>query len=474
MKNSILILSIVLFSSHAFSQERTIDWQDFTNINLNKTLLKPVKNRNFAGFKIININKFLFKVEITGKGFNLETPIPTELQTLFRLTPDEKSAITDNKKSTKAAEDIKKENEVMADIKKGIEAKPQIGENAASVNEISLVSIISELNIKCEEYYQKAAELSGKLLDLKILKVELIDIAQMDAKSDVIKKKIQVSNPIPSPVSTYKDFLVLYANVESLYDDAKDTATNESDRKRIEDASKKIEKSFETFKEENIIVLFDQLTFLHNELNNENNYIAQAPPIQMTGDFVEYKCKITPTKTNIYGAYKSPQEISFIIPNNSGAKVDFSVGPTLSLGNNAKNELYFLEESTTTGKSYLRQRDNNNAGLPGVAAMMHVYDRSATETALGLLFGVGAGFKSIDNVDLSFYLGGSLILGRNQKVMLNSGVSLQRVDRLKEKQYAVGKEYTTQDFKLDDVVEKVFKPSLFISLSYSLAKRVDN
>jgi hypothetical protein len=475
MKNLILIVSLFCITSVLSQEEvtRTIDWQNLNEINKTK-LLEPVKNQKFAVFKIDDINKFLYKVEISGKGFNLDTPVPTELQTLFRLSADEKTALTNNDKATKATEDIKNENNAMKKIADEIAVKESKKSSEVTKEELQLKAKIIDLNIVCGKYYIKAAELTGLLFELKVLKVDLINIAQMDASMKIIKEKEAVNKTVPSIEKIYRDFLKLYAEVEIYYENAKAAATNEDYLKKIDEATDKIEKSFEVFKEENILTLHNEITFLHGELNNESNYIVQAPPIQMTGDFVEYKCKITPTKTNTLGAYKSPIELNFIIPNNGGVKVDFSVGPTLSFGKGAKDELFYLEESTTIGKSYLRQRDNNNVALPGLAAMMHVYDRGVKETKIGGLFGVGAGFQSIEDVDLSFYLGASVILGKMQKVMINTGFSFLRVDRLKEKEYEVGKEYTTQDFNLDNVVEKVFQTSFFIGLSYSLAKRVEN
>lgn len=470
MKNLILILSL-LCSTLIFSQ--TIDWQKLDDIN-NTGITTPVKNRDFAVFKIENINKFLYKVEISGKGFNLDTPVPTELQTLFRLTAEEKNAITDNDKATKATEDIKTENNVMKNIADEIAVKESKPKSKVTNEELELKAKIIDLNVVCGTYYKKAAELTGRLFDLKVLKVDLINSAQMDASRTFIKGMKAVSTPVPSVEKLYRDFLKLYAEVEIYYENARAATTNVEYLKKIDEATDKIEKSFEVFKEENILTLHNEIAFLHGELNNDSNYIVQAPPIQMNGDFVEYECKITPSQTNTLGAYKNVTNIKFIIPSCSGVKVDFSVGPTLSFGKGSKDELYYLEESTTAGKSYLRQRDNNNAALPGLAAMMHVYSRGVKEAKIGVLFGVGAGFQSIEDVDLSFYLGASVILGKMQKVMINTGISFLRVDRLKNNEFVEGNEYTTQDFDLDNVVEKVFKPSFFIGLSYSLAKRVDN
>lgn len=275
------------------------------------------------------------------------------------------------------------------------------------------------------------------------------------------------------PSSEYQDFENKYQIIKALYEKAESEATVDSIKNKIKDASKQIKDSYEAIEKEKFQILFNDVIYLSDQLKNENNFTVIAPPVQAEDDFVNYIVSATPITTNSLAPHTSKTEFSFDIPTKGGVKVDFSVGPTISIGKNAKDEKYFLEESTTSGKSFLRQRDNNNDGVPGLAAMMHVYKRSGTETAIGGLFGIGAGFQSIKDVDLSFYLGASIILGKMQKVMINTGLSFLRVDRLKAKEYLVDKEYTTQDLVINDVVEKAFKPSLFVSLSYSLAKRVD-
>jgi hypothetical protein len=470
MKKATLLLTM-LFHFLCFSQE--IDWQNLNTINdpiiiNNKEtkLLDPVGNTKFAVFKIKDINKFLYKVEIIGKGFDLNTPIPTELQKLFRLSPEEVKAIADNTKATDAANKIKAEGVAMKELA------------TAVTTDKTLSAQLDALSLNCKKFYEKANDLKKKLFDLKTLKIDLINIAQKDVSFATINAFTSVAEDVPDPKKMYSDFLDLYVEVEKRYDEvtveAKSKNNQEAATKEINTAKTKIEEAYEVLVEENILNLYKELSFLNGELRNNKNFIAQASPVQMTGDFIEYKCKITPSQTNTLGAYKTVTEINFIVPNKGGLKVDFSVGPTLSFGKNAKDEKYFLEPSSNAGKSFLRQRDNTNAGTPGLAAMMHFYIRSGNEISYGGLFGVGAGFQSIKDLDVSFYLGGSAIMGKTQKLMLNAGLSLLRVDRLKEKEFVIDKEYATQDFLITNVVEKVFKPSLFVSLSYNFAKRSDN
>ena len=295
------------------------------------------------------------------------------------------------------------------------------------------------------------------------------------------KEMVNRVNELPINTTISSDFdeiEELYNLLNTLYIKAKIDAVGSTEVNNVDEASKKIKASYDKIDDEissdKFLTLYSQVIYLSDQLKIEKNFTIISPPIQMVDDLINFKISANPVSTNSLAPHNSKTEFSFDVPSSSGIEVDFSVGPTLSLGKGAKDELYYLEQSTTLGKSYLRQRNNNNDGLPGLAAMMHIYDRVASETAIGLLFGVGAGFQGINDVGLSFYLGGSVILGKKQKVMLNTGVSFLRVNRLKEGEFKVGNEYTTQDFDINNVVEKVYRPSLFISLSYSLTKRVTN
>lgn len=104
--------------------------------------------------------------------------------------------------------------------------------------------------------------------------------------------------------------------------------------------------------------------------------------------------------------------------------------------------------------------------------MMHFYKRSGKDWSWGGMMGVGAGFQSFDDADISFYTGLSAILGKSQKVMISAGLSFLNVERLKENEYSVDKEYANT-IALNDVTEKVIKSSFFISLSYNLTNRVE-
>lgn len=117
MKNYITILTLLLSSLFYCQNDRTIDWQNLDKINGNITLLKPVSNRNFAVFKLTNINKFLYQVSITGKNVTIQTEMPDELIKLFRISKADLAIQADNEDAIQASEDANAAKIKMLEIK---------------------------------------------------------------------------------------------------------------------------------------------------------------------------------------------------------------------------------------------------------------------------------------------------------------------------------------------------------------------
>ncbi|MGV3465064.1 MAG: hypothetical protein ACO1OT_07210, partial [Heyndrickxia sp.] len=249
---------------------------------------------------------------------------------------------------------------------------------------------------------------------------------------------------------------------------------NNTDRKKISTSLEYIEEADELIDQELLVGLYTDVEYLFNELSNPNNFKVTSPPVQMDGDLVRFSVNIIPTPSKTLGAYKNPVVFNFEVPTKGGLKVDFSVGPIISFGKNARDEKFFLKEGVNKLDTViLRQRDNNNAISPSIGALMHFYPRTGKYNGWGGLFGVGAGFQTIEDIDLSIFAGLSYVIGKKQKLMLNTGVSYLRVDRLKDVEFVVDKEYSVNKIALANVTEKVFKPSFFLSISYNLSNRVE-
>ena len=132
-----------------------------------------------------------------------------------------------------------------------------------------------------------------------------------------------------------------------------------------------------------------------------------------------------------------------------------------------------MEDANKADTVKLKRRDNHNIISPGLAAMMHFYPRSGKNIAWGGLFGVGAGFQSTEDINFSLYTGVSLVMGKRQKIMLSAGFSFLRVERLKDKQFEIDKEYPISKIDLANSTEKVFKSSGFLSISYNITNRIE-
>ncbi len=465
-----LIILFLLGIQGAYSQSIIIDWQNFDESIKNAELLESVPFGKFHSFQIKDINKFLYKVTVQGANIELETPIPTELQTLFRVSKGEREETAKNTELANAVKNSETENSLLNSFL----VEMQLGALGVARD-----PAVVEREQDLQNFFQKNIELqnlfiriSDMVYSLKLIKVKLINHALKDIPFSEMEEILSDNKLIPKDPSfelskvknKFSEVQLIYKNLKEKYSDL---------NSEVKKAFEATENSFKVLSEETILVLFGEVDYLYSELKNKNNFIVMAPPVQAQEDFVNYQISVKPSKTNTLGAYKNPVSVDFDVPVRGGLKVDFSVGPAFSFGDKARDEQFFFEkvDPDTTENVTLSARTNNNAITPSIGAFMHFYRRSGKNTSFGGLFGVGTGLQSLDDFQVNYYAGLSLVLGKKQKIMLNSGVSFLRVDRLKEDQFVVDEEYMKNEFEISDVVEKVYKPSFFLSLTYSLANR---
>ncbi len=478
---------IILGTSVLSAQEkRRLDWQKFSKSVGETKIIDPVPFGRFTIFQIDNINKFLYKVEMEGQSIELQTPIPSELQSLFRLTSTE---LEKSANAEKATEGVEKTNGALPPMEtvlnKTVKAKAEAnleGDDEREEKLSELKDVMEDLVSKCRKYLEATTKVAKGIFELKQTRNKLISIAQLDMSHSEINSRVtEVKPPSPSLREDFFEFKALYAEVEALYKQAQIVSKNlentdiesKKDQKEITTSSEAIEEGYALISEETLLALYNDVEFLYAELENKNNFMAVAPPVQMDDDYVAYTVRITPSSTRALAAYRNPMEFKFEVPTKGGWKADFSVGPVVSFGNGAKDFKYYFKQNSATDKQILQKRENGNEISPSVAALMHFYPRTGRPTALGGLFGIGAGFQSISDINFSLFTGITYILGKKQKIMLNGGLSYLRVDRLKLNQFQVGDEYES-NILLSDVTEKVFKASPFLSITYNIATRVNN
>lgn len=433
-----------------------------------KKTISPVTEGEFVTFKIVNINTFRYKVEIEGTMIDYVTQIPSELQTLFRLPPESVSA----SKTTDALNEAKDAAEPMKVIAKEVSDEVRVASTPAKEK---LEQTLKELTQACDAYIL----IAQKVANIKFLRVELINLSKQNWENyGKLAEKLPSLRARTALKKDYDDFVTAYAKAYALYPKAINAARMAQDtikQKEIEKAEEKLEEANKKLNEEDFLKLIEDVMVLQEALQNSKYFEVKSAPIQMDGDFMEFTVKITPVQTNDLMPFETAQAFPVSIPARGGLKVDFSVGPIISFGKNSRDEKYYfkLPETTSAVKdTTLSLLNNNNTISPSIAAMMHFYGRSGKTSSIGGLFGVGAGFQSINDVNISIVAGLSMILGKREKIMLNTGVSYLRIERLKTNQYIDGGKYSPSKVNLSDVTEKVFKPSFFLSISYNLTRRV--
>lgn len=521
LSKPLLCVALLLpFCIRAQEETRTLDWQQLTPSIKATKLAAPVPTGSFTILQLNNINKFLYKVEIRGSVFALSTPMPSELQALFGQGAQALSQMTGGNKA--ADEGVNKINgalekmqglleskqlqltntqQNLADSSKKLNTLMQKQNNkgvGAQANDAAIKSLqqqvatyqtelynqnemverMQRLVEACTKYRNLAEKVATSILELKMARSELVMIAQKDNQVAEIQAAAGKVNVPPASVRTdYMALKALFKEVKALYiaADYYQGQNNGYDRqlRLIKDALGEVSAADELIDSEGLIGLFSDVHFLKQELLNPANFQVTAPPVQMDGDLIRYKISITPTVTGTLQPYRNPTEFMVEVPAKGGTKIDFSVGPYIAMGKNAKGENYYLEEVAGQSTQVLRQRPNNNAISPGVAALMHCYPRTGKYNGLGGAIGVGAGAQDPANVNLSVFAGLSYVWGKMQKLMVSGGLAYLRVDRLKDNQYVVGREYDPGKIVLADVTEKAFRPSLFFSVSYNLSQRLE-
>lgn len=467
MKKSILTLCTFLFVGMIYAQ-KPLDWQNFDKSVKEKSFLDPVTYGEFCTFKIININKFFYEVKIEGTKVELETPIPTELQQLFRLSPEELSATKDEESSKEAQE---KNDE----LEKVIESKTEKdNEEFTKISDENR----EKLDTAASKFHKEYATYLNKIQTLKATRIKLINLAKMDVSADKMKSLVlAIENPenIENLLKNLnKSYFEYKSALLSFHEEVEEALVAEEAKKNLLDLNlftEELKALYESIDEDADINLYADVIYLYTELQNDRNFTVVAPPVQAKEDLINYSVSITPSKVHSLGAYQNPMKFDFDVPVYGGLKLDFSVGPVFSFGKNAKDDHFYLEETAVADTSTLRQYVNQNFLTPNIAAMMHAYLRSGSVDNFGFMFGVGAGFEDIENVNLSYFLGGSFLSGEKRKLMISGGVSLLKVDRLKIERYTIGNDYLTSSVDLSDITEKVYKPSFFLSVSVGIAQR---
>ena len=224
-----------------------------------------------------------------------------------------------------------------------------------------------------------------------------------------------------------------------------------------DEAQKKLlDESYTYLKNKNYENFPEDFTILLNKIN-VNNFTVSSSQIKADKDFINFKITVNPIDNDVvkkYGVARRKEKFNYSLEVLEGFKIDFSSGVYAT---NVINYKYITFKES--GKYKVLRNDEGNLNL-GLAALGHIYWRCFENINLGLNIGAGVSNDEI----VHYFLGGSIMLGKKQRVVLNGGATIGRVNRLSDlieenKQYD---ELPVEDFNI-----KTYKPGWYFSISYN-------
>jgi hypothetical protein len=441
------LILLLTFTIAANAQHVTFDFPSWSV----KNKITAVKHDTMASLKITNINSLLYKVSIKGDKVVTTSPSSTELNALFRIEDPAKAASEASEGSGEGA--------------RAKEEMSQVESKAAGNFKTLMIDLVSS----CEEYLKEA----DKIVAIMSRRAELTALAKFPwAKYELLEAKLPKVPLVYSAMwQDIHNFQRTYQTAEAKYKAARETAPDASSKKEVDEALELFETSYARIDEKDLMKLIDDVIALQNALATDFFFNVWGPPVQANDcDFIKYSIVVErdPESSRLLPA-GSFQPIDVEIPVRGGWKADFSVGLNFAIGNGAKDAKYHFAD-VSGGEGKLEKSDNYNKVRPGIATMMHTYPRTGKNYAVGFMMGVGAGFKEENTLTASYYLGGSIVLGRNQRIIINTGVSCLAVDRLKS-EYQENASYNMET-NLAEITEKAIRPSFFIGISYNIVNRI--
>lgn len=502
--SSLLLAIFLLCIAPVYAQqELEIDFQDLNNAKLTETFNFNDKAR----VKIININRFIYKLteETTSEDFNTTVPsilTSIALPSFFTSqlsnigSPSISKKVDVNQPSNMLKNDY---NDKLEDL---IREWQEIDEAIDKHNKIVYISKDcnkSFLNIETE-----VKDILAKFLGEN----NSLPVANLADKLDsLIDNKIILSsnifNDMEELLSAWKNqSLTEYRENQETDADILATLNSElkilqgkkpMDRdlvyekeKEVRDQTRKIKEADEDYATEvkhNEVILEKAKTILGNinkykedgkykQLGddirkvNESNYTYYSEMVTMKKD--EYLFKISAiSEQRLICNFPTEQKLEAVLRTKGGVKLDFSTGVFVMFGSDdflGRNYYYKPVDET---QSSISSADNSNRALLGIGALMHVYKRSPSNFKVGGAIGVSS---SLNFDAVNFHLGPSFILGDKDRFSITVGITAREVDLLDNK-YTLDRSYNTEDLPEEIPTFKMFpKFGSFFSFTYNFSQ----
>jgi hypothetical protein len=189
-----------------------------------------------------------------------------------------------------------------------------------------------------------------------------------------------------------------------------------------------------------------------------NNKFSKTYTHTATGDKMKLKLKLTPLDSLERRGMKeivTPIEVGVY----GGLRVKASVGLSFGQFFNRPKQ-FFVRDS-------ILQSSNKDAFSPILTSFVHFYAPSNRPVSLAGSFGVGFPISGGENLQsVSFFLGPSLVFGKNERIVLSTGVMGGKADRLSQG-YKLGDQFYSDSN--DAPTTSVYELGYFLGISFNLS-----
>ncbi|MGK6353135.1 hypothetical protein [Parapedobacter sp. DT-150] len=204
---------------------------------------------------------------------------------------------------------------------------------------------------------------------------------------------------------------------------------------------------------------------LNDNVAGKSIFEYVSNPIQATKDVIVFDVKIS-KKEKDNSLFYNERQFTHREFTRHGVRLDLSVGVSGSF--HSSNYAYDLQYDSLGNKKITKQ--DKSLFTPSFVGFFTTSYRSSNHWTGGLSIGLGIsaseGTFTFDN----FFLGGSLIVGKYERASLTSGVSFRNLPTL-NKDYRVG-QTVSDTYTPDNVTTKSYRPGFFIAISYNITKGV--
>lgn len=296
-----------------------------------------------------------------------------------------------------------------------------------------------------KEFYQREYKENLRAISLE-LKISPIDLSDYEAKYQDLQKYYDYMkyNPELNDVLDYGGKTKLYTYVEKL----KTLANQMNENIKAND--------------------YDEITKHIQQaiplLENPETYYEVSYPVQPMNDVVVFDIDIK-KHNNARGDLDKSKRFKYREFTYGGTRFDLGVGLAGSWFPNVKTYEMQQEKDSTRILQQAKQTYS-----PAFVGMFTTSYRNTRYTTFGFSIGMGVNLED-DKIQLdSFYIGPSIILGKYDRITITTGVTMKKVNILKQG-YEIGSAYISKD-NGKDFYTREYRAGAFLSLTYNLTKGV--